>query len=248
MGKRILFVGESWMSYGIHVKGFNNYTTGSYEEGGGPLINALGAMGHEVAYVRNHEVVSCFPDTVDELKKYDVVILSDVGADTFLLHPETFTKSKVRPNRLRLIADFVADGGGLLMVGGYMSFSGFEGKAHYGNTALADVLPVEMLGYDDRIELPEGVTPTPVATHAILEGLTQWPHFLGYNRFKTKDGANVLMKANNDPFLVLGTYGQGRAAAFASDCSPHWGTPEFVNWEGYPRFWSNLIEWLGKSE
>lgn len=249
MGKRVLFVGESWMSYGVHLKGFNNYTTGSYDEGGKPLIDALEATGHVVTYVRNHEVVARFPDTTHEIEEYDVVILSDVGADTFLLHPETFIQSRVRPNRLRVIADFVAGGGGLLMVGGYMSFSGFEGKAHYGNTVLAEVLPVEMLGYDDRIEVPEGVSPTVLTAHPVVDlgADSRWPHLLGYNRLRAKGGATVVMEANGDPLLVLGEFGRGRTAAFASDCSPHWASPEFVNWKGYPRFWSNLVEWLGES-
>jgi len=35
-----------------------------------------------------------------------------------------------------------------------------------------------------------------------------------------------------------------RSAVFASDCGPHWGPPEFVNWSGYGRLWTNLAGWL----
>ena len=81
------------------------------------------------------------------------------------------------------------------MIGGYMSFSGFEGKAKYQNTALADVLPVTMLGYDDRIESPAGVTPVPVASHAVLRGIEgQWPPMLGYNRLIAKADATVVLE------------------------------------------------------
>jgi uncharacterized membrane protein len=133
----------------------------------------------------------------------------------------------------------------MLMVGGYMSYSGFEGKARYHNTSLAEVLPVRMLGFDDRVEEPGGVHPRPRTDHPILTGLpADWPYFLGYNRLTARDGAEVLLSANDDPFLVVGSHGRGRVAAFASDCSPHWGSPEFTAWSAYGRFWSQLLGWV----
>ena len=249
MSGSVLFVGESWSSIGFHLKGFSVYTTGGYEEGGQPLIDALENTGHPVTYIRNHEVDTKFPLSSADLSPYGAVVLSDVPADTFLLHPDTLSKSIIRPNSLREIADYVERGGGFLMVGGYMSFSGFEGKARYQNTALADVLPVTMLGTDDRIEMPEGVTPEVVMTHPVLEGVEpKWPPFLGYQRLVNKPDAQVLMTVGNDPFLVLGRHGKGRVAAFASDCSPHWGPPEFLNWPSYTIFWSRLIEWLSGTD
>jgi uncharacterized membrane protein len=246
MGLKILLAGESWSSIGFHLKGYSIYTTGGYEEGGKPLIDALTKEGHSVTYIPNHLVPSTFPNTAEGLKDYDAIILSDIGADTFLLHPETLTKSIRRPNTLKVIGEYVAQGGGLLMVGGFMSFSGFGGNACYHNTVFADVLPVKMLGYDDRVECPEGINPDVAAQHAVLDGIgSDWPHFLGYQRLIAKPGAEVLLTAGDDPFLILGSHGDGRVAAFASDCSPHWGPPEFVGWQHYSRFWSQLANWLG---
>ena len=38
-------------------------------------------------------------------------------------------------------------------------------------TPLAEILPVEMLNYDDRMEHPEGIVPTVVkADHPVLSG------------------------------------------------------------------------------
>lgn len=246
MGLKILLAGESWTSLGLHLKGFSIYTTGGYEEGGKPLIEALEREGHAVTYIPNHLVPSTFPNTVEGLAGYDVIVLSDIGADTFLLHPDTLAKSLRRPNTLKVMADYVAGGGGLLMVGGFMSFSGFGGNACYHNTVFAEVLPVKMLGHDDRIECPEGINPELAdAGHVVLDGLgTAWPHFLGYQRLIAKQGAETVLKAEDDPFLVLGTHGKGRVGAFASDCSPHWGSPEFVAWDHYGRFWSQLAGWL----
>lgn len=245
MPRKILLVGESWMSLGFHLKGFSTYTTGGYEEGGKPLIEALEGAGHSVEYIPNHRVPAHYPTDKADLGKYDAVIFSDVGADTFLLHPDTLMRSLVRPNTLQVTADYVADGGGLLMIGGFMSFSGFGGNARYQNTVLADVLPVTMLGYDDRIECPQGVTPAADGPHEVLNGINgDWPHLLGYQRVIAKPDATTILAVGKDPLLVLGQHGNGRTAAFTSDCSPHWGSPEFTGWKHYADFWSNLTGYL----
>jgi uncharacterized membrane protein len=245
-GLRVLLAGESWVTHGIHVKGFGSYTTGDYEEGHAPLRDALTSAGIEFHHIPNHLATEAFPRTVEELRPFDVVILSDCPADTLLLHRDTFVGGKRTPNRLTAIADYVEAGGGFLMVGGYMSFGGFEGKANYRLSPLARILPVGILPGDDRMECPEGIAPE-VATpdHPVLRGLEpQWPWFLGYNKLEARPGADVLLAAGGDPFLAVRAVGGGRTAAFASDCSPHWGSPAFVEWNGYAPFWGQLVAWL----
>lgn len=244
---RILLAGESWNTYAVHTKGLASYTTSGYEEGADQLIAALRAVGHTVTYLPNHQVVEDFPYEMQELTdNYDVVVLSDVPADSFLLPRAVFIDGQRRPNRLTLITDFIRQGGGMLMIGGFMSFSGFEGRGRYGLTTLAKALPVCVLSGDDRIEAPEGVTPTVTTDHPVLATLPAgWPHFLGYNRVTAKPGATTLLQVDDDPLLTVGTYGKGRVAAFTSDCSPHWGSAAFMEWSAYQIFWSQLAEWLG---
>jgi uncharacterized membrane protein len=244
---KILFAGESWISYGVHLKGFGTFETGAYEEGLEPLRKAFLGAGHDLTYLPNHKATTDFPFSIDELSQYDVVILSDLPADTLLLHPDTFNRGQRTPNRLRLISEFVQNGGGFLMVGGYMSFSGIQGKANFHASPLKDVLPVKMYGYDDRMESPEGVTPVYTqAGHPILQGIpAEWPFFLGFNRLIPAEG-EVLMTCLDEPFLAVREVGQGRTAAFASDCSPHWAPMEFVNWEYYNTFWNRLVAWLAR--
>lgn len=93
-----------------------------------------------------------FPFTMEELKKYDAVILSDIGANTLLLPSATFMRSEKKPNRCNLIRDYVLDGGALMMVGGYLTFSGVDAKGKWHDTAVQQVLPVEVLTVDDRME------------------------------------------------------------------------------------------------
>jgi len=112
------------------------------------------------------------------------VILSDIGANSILLAPQTFEQSQAAPNRLAVIERYVRDGGGLLMIGGYLSFAGIEGKARYHGTPVEDALPVLIDTVDDRVETPQGVIPGPVAPgHPLLDGVAgPWPALLGYNR------------------------------------------------------------------
>ena len=246
--RSVLLAGETWVSHKIEVKGFTAYSTNGYGEGQTEFVAALEHAGHSVTHIPNHLAVERFPWDLDGLKQYDVVILSDIAADTLQIHPDCFDLGKQTPDRLRVLRDYAEAGGGLLMVGGYMSFSGIEGKAHYQATPLAEVLPVEMLGFDDRVETPEGVTPAVARDHAVLSGISaHWPHFLGYNRLRAKPSSELIMTIDDDPFLVLGSFGRGRVGAFASDCSPHWGSPEFLVWTGYTPFWGQLVEWLGEN-
>ncbi|MEM8664221.1 MAG: glutamine amidotransferase, partial [Pseudomonadota bacterium] len=185
------------------------------------------------------------PSSAEALSAYDVVILSDIGANTLLMPDKTFARSEISANRLSLIADYVRGGGGLLMVGGYLTFQGIEGKANYAGTAVDDVLPVALSRTDDRCERPEGVTPTVVAPdHSVMAGLADWPHFLGYNSAPARPDATVLAEVDGDPFVAVRMVGAGRSAIFASDCGPHWGPPAFLAWPGYQRLWVNLCTFL----
>lgn len=245
MSKKILLAGESWMSYTTHVKGFDSFYTSVYETGEKWLKAALEEAGYEVDFLPNHIAPEKFPFTMEELKEYDCVILSDIGANTLLLPVPTFTKSIKMPNRCNLIRDYVLDGGALVMVGGYLTFSGVDAKGKWHDTAVQEVLPVEVLTVDDRMEHCEGVLPVTVANHDAIEGIpAQWPNVLGYNKTIAKPEAEVAVTVEGDPFIAFGKYGSGRSAVFTSDCAPHWAPPEFCNWEYYNKLWQSIVNWV----
>ena len=246
--RKILIAGESWVTHSIHQKGFDSFTTTSYNEGVGPLRAALEAGGFEVHYLPNHVAASEFPDTPAALAAYAAVMLSDIGSNTLLLHPDTFERSVPRPDRLMAIREYVAGGGGLVMVGGYLTFAGIEGRARWAGTAVEDALPVMMQTLDDRVEVPFGISPlVRRADHPIVAGLpTGWPDLLGYNRVAAKVGADVVVTVGEDPLIVAGQHGKGRGVAFTSDCGPHWCPPPFVEWTGYAAMWHQLVDWVSR--
>ncbi len=198
------------------------------------------------------------------------MILSDIGANSLLLSPDTFERSAVRPNRLAAVEQYVRGGGGLLMIGGYLSFAGIEGKARYHGTAVEDALPVVIGATDDRVEAPEGVLPVVIRPdHPVVRGLpADWPVLLGYNRVTSRPATEVIVTCGADPrvadvtdpllpvvpdplaaggadpLIACGSYEAGRSAVFTSDCAPHWGPPEFLAWPGYRQLWPNLMTWL----
>ncbi|MEU1904618.1 glutamine amidotransferase [Streptomyces hygroscopicus] len=246
---RVLIAGESWISQSTHIKGVDSFTTSTYVTGVQPLRRALESRGHQVVHLPAHLVPGQFPGDAGELSAYDVVILSDIGANSLQLAPEVFEQGRPGADRIAALRGWAGDGGGLLMVGGYLSFTGFEGKAAYRNTALHEVLPVELLPEDDRVELPAGGSPSVLATgHPALGGVTgAWPSLLGYNRVRPRPGAEVLATLGDDPLVAVAEYGSGRSAVFTSDCSPHWAPTAFCEeWDGYAQVFGGLVEWLSR--
>jgi uncharacterized membrane protein len=248
---RVLVAGESWVSQATHYKGFDAFTSVTFHTGIDPLRNALTALGIEVTHLPAHEVPERFPRSVAELSGHDVVILSDIGANSLLLHQDTWVGGQRRPNRLKVLAEWVhAAGGGLAMAGGYLSFQGFEGKGFYHRTAVEEVLPAVIAPYDDRVEAPEGAEPRVVdADHPIVDGLAgagagEWPALLGYNRFGLKDDARLVAEVNGDPLLAVRQEGAGRTLAWASDIAPHWCPQEFLDWKGYGTLFGQACRWL----
>ncbi len=243
--KKILLAGESWMSYTTHVKGFDSFYTSTYETGEKWLVDALNKNGYEVEFMPNHIASEKFPFTMEGLKEYDAVILSDIGANTLLLPSATFARSERKPNRANLIRDYVLDGGALLMIGGYLTFSGVDAKGKWHDTAVQEVLPVEVLSVDDRMERCEGIRPVTVKKHEALEGIpAEWPEVLGYNKTIAKPEADIAATVGGDPFIAFGAYGKGRSAVFTTDCAPHWAPPQFCEWEYYPHVFAGIMGWL----
>ncbi|QTN08795.1 cytoplasmic protein [Escherichia coli] len=244
---KVLFIGESWHIHMIHSKGYDSFTSSKYEEGATWLLQCLKNSQVDVTYMPAHTVQIAFPEDVAQLEQYDAIVISDIGSNTFLLQNDTFYQLRIKPNALELIKEYVNNGGGLLMIGGYLSFMGIEAKANYKNTVLADVLPVTMLDGDDRVEKPEGVIAQPSQPeHPVIKGFSEYPFFLGYNRAIAKENAEVVLTINNAPLLVFGNYHNGKIACFMSDCSPHWGTQQFMSSPFYTALWVNILTHIAR--
>ncbi len=236
----VLLAGESWVTVQFEIKGRNVLRDSQYGEAADRFISTLEDIGASVTYQPCHVAGESFPRTKDELDQYDLVILSDVGADTLQITQQV-ADGDTDVDRCKLLADWVRAGGALGMVGGYMSFAGKGGQARYGTTPVADVLPVEIAVGDDRVETPDGAVPQNRGVPG-TDLPDEWPHVLGYNRTTAKDDAEVWATVRNDPFLAVGDYGAGSSFAYATDCAPHWAPESLLSWEHLPTLWSRVLD------
>lgn len=115
--------------------------------------------------------------------KYTGYILSDYPA------------AKFQPGQLDRLRGAVAQGAGLLMIGGWESFHGQSGE--YQNTVLGEILPVTMANQDDRRNFSQPAMAFKHHSHPVMEGLP-WdrPPFIGgLNQVEAKSDATILLKA-----------------------------------------------------
>ncbi len=169
-------------------------------------------------------------------RRYDLIILSDMPA------------AQVPAAAQREIVKQVESGTGLLMVGGWASFSGPFGG--WKGTPVEALLPVRCLGRDDRTNFPAGALVLPAREHEITAGLSfdAAPAVCGLNRVLLKPSSRVLVNAvpvvqrplptgarllllSSDPLplLVVDASADRRVAAFTSDFAPHW-SGGLVDW------------------
>jgi uncharacterized membrane protein len=218
------------------------------------LKDALESTGaHQVNSVPVWEFYNMGPGGYEKiLEEYDVFIFSDFEGKLFQLSPEFFDRKKFGsgiltfPDRTRLTIEAVQAGKGLMMLGGWYSFTGEANKGGWGQTLLRNILPVACLNHEDLIESTEGFYP--VLTEAGKEhfgdlSLEDFPPILGYNQTREIPEGKILyrVRETGDPLLAIRSAGKGRVLAYTSDPAPHWGL-NFVFWKHYSEFWLKCLE------
>ncbi|OGS37254.1 MAG: hypothetical protein A2293_15890 [Elusimicrobia bacterium RIFOXYB2_FULL_49_7] len=168
-------------------------------------------------------------------KDYKAIILSDYPANNFT------------PSQVKGVLSCVRNGMGLLMIGGWESFTGLN--AGYEKNALTQALPVTLSNKDDRVNTASPCVVIKETEHPLLKGLPLSDHLpcvSGFNRLKAKPGCPILLsicqlsvksvkeklhfiEKEKAPLLTLGQFGLGKTAAYASDAAPHW-SGGFVDW------------------
>ena len=200
------------------------------------------------------ELVAGFPKTREELFTYKAVILGSVEAAFFTL------------DQLRMLADFVGErGGGLMLLGGRRAFA----EGGYAETPLADVMPVEVApaaanGEEYFAELH--VSPTPAgAMHPATQlgaseetSLDRWktmPALTTVNRIgRAKPGATALLvgqsgtDGNAERQIVLAhqRYGRGKVIAFPVQDSWVWQMHATIAVDDatHETFWRQMLRWV----
>ena len=248
----VLYVGDSEIVVSKYLVGADSFEQANYNDNARFFRGAMAKVEYiKLKHINPHDVPLQFPKTMDELTAYDVVIFSDVGYNSMIFYPglKPPYKYPLGPDRVKMVKEFVEKGGGFVMVGGYLSFSGFNAIAGYHRTSVEEILPVEISPFDDRVEVTDGFVFKVIdKDHPITSDLP-WDDakftLCGYNKLTLKDGAKLIAEYNGDPFIACREYKKGRTAVFASDFAPHWAG-DFKDWEYYPQFWGQMIKWLAK--
>lgn len=168
--------------------------------------------------------------------RFDVVILGD------------FPRARAPRASQRIISAWVTEGAGLLMVGGWGSFSAPFGR--WEGSIVEGLLPIQCLGRDDRRNFPSGALMVLKHRHPMWSGMSfaDPPVICGLNEVRPGPKSQVLFSVRRIvsrgrtgappqlelapvecPLLVIGTDSQRRVAAMATDTAPHW-CGRLVDW------------------
>ncbi|GAB6165819.1 glutamine amidotransferase [Thermostilla marina] len=194
------------------------------------------------------------PSDEATIGQFDVIIIGDLDA-SYLQEPQQ-----------QAIIKHVREGAGLIMLGGYHSL----GPGGYGETSLAEILPVEVgsrdIGQVEDVFLPQL---TPEGTHhPIFANVVEFfptqnaepkrvglPPLDGCTRIvAAKPGAVVLAvcpPADNMPVLTVMPVDKGRTAVFTADTTRKWQQgPRALDQESpFLRFWGQMVRWAaGRSD
>lgn len=207
-----------------------------------------------------------YPQTLEGLLKYHVIICSDIPQGEFT--------ARQLENTEKFVTQY---GGGFVMVGGNTSF----GSGNYQRTIIDRLIPVAMeLETSTTVSTFVPRLTANALTHPIMQisadkelneaiWTTKFPKLLGYNRVdRPKPGAVVLLGHPTahtlfgpDVILAVQDVGKGRTMAFTSDTTSDWGQYFETIWgekinDNYPlsesncdsryykQFWVNSVRWL----
>jgi uncharacterized membrane protein len=97
------------------------------------------------------------------------------------------------------------------------------------------------------VEKKEGILPR-LYPSPILQGISGVPKVYGYVGTTLKPRATLGMHGEeaDDPLLAHWSIGLGKCVAYTSDSTTRWGR-DWVSWEGYTKFWSQVIRWASRS-
>jgi len=148
------------------------------------------------------------------------------------------------------VEQFVREGGGVLVLGGNVSFGMSSPGGKINESSMVKWLPAAISDNAD-IDVKAQNRPftlRPAVKHPILKSVSfaDRPITLFYHKVKPKPDAEVILKAGDAPVMIVGTYGKGRVAIFlatlhgdpANDVTPYW------TWAGWPKLVRNTVDWL----
>jgi len=213
----------------------------------------------EAAEVKGVPLKSAYalPESIAGYKDCGVAIVNDMAI------------ARLSEAQVAALSQFVADGGGLLVIGGHNAFAGGLYKAPENgharlegrmgrkvpdDNAVLQMLPVILKERFDVVWLkpPRAITPENKILHKNVDW-SEGPLVIWLNTFeRIKKGATVLARAGEDPAVIAWRWKKGRVAVLATTCYGVVPSGEsrapFWDWNPWPTVMANLLEWLTQGE
>jgi uncharacterized membrane protein len=193
----------------------------------------------------------------DQLKSFDLLIFDNFNYKPYWVEPF-----------LPGVRAYIEGGGALAMIGGDLSFA----SGLYGESALHDVLPVELAGiphdgpgafstdtFKPRLTVEGKKHPVTALSLEEKTNEARWaalPPLVGINKVAgLRPGAHALLvhpsqksaDGKSAPVLAVADVGRGRTLALLTDTAWRWGFQAAGagdNARAFQRFWEGAIRWL----
>ena len=197
-------------------------------------------------------VIQRFPETREELSKYDVLIFGELTAEHLTAVQQ------------RLIVEFVETEGHAVV---FLPSRNALGRHGLGTTELARLLPVsipmtgcEMSEAEFNVQLTQIGTFHPMlqlssANLALNRNTALWRNLPALSRlfrgFQLRGGASVLLESGEgEPVMIFQRVGLGKSLLFAAEGLWNWGfgVSNFKDARYltlYPQFWAQALRWMG---
>ena len=219
---------------GLDILVVKGWTWDTY--GLGSVLPALAGADRVVSLWSNTGEALNFPQKYEDLYKFDVVVLCNVGA--FGLQYEG----------RKILKDFVEAGGGLVVLGSSYTL----GQGNMAQTYFEDLLPVQVT---DKRDVQQAAAPLPLkpGQGPLLDGVPiaawkQAPVLYWRHVITPKAAANVALYADKEPVLITSQIGQGRVAVFTGTVlgDKQGADLPFWQWQGWPVILGNTVRWAGR--
>lgn len=174
------------------------------------------------------------PVDYDQLAAHDVAIIAGVDL------------ASIGPGGKRLLRDYLRGGGGMLVLGGKVGYAcgGWRGSE------LEQFLPIRLGNANNDLDRMSDGFLTPGESHWITQGLdlSRKPKAEYVNTISgAKEGAKVILKAGERPFLVVWERDGHRVACLLG--TPYGAASEnYFGWSEWPVLVKRTLLWLGHRE
>jgi uncharacterized membrane protein len=172
----------------------------------------------------------------DRLDPFDVVVLANMDANT------------LGTNRLAKLRAFVANGGGLVVLGGYWAFSNGE----YIGSPLEAMLPAAIPPRDYIPRFPAGLALAPAGRSPLPAdaAYAAVPRAYFVQTLAPRPGAEVWLNAGDKPAIIAGAFEKGRVVAVALTVNGEApaGALAFWDWPDWTRVLGAAVDWAARTD